>query len=114
MKKLTFFLIYLSLTTQAFAAGKVVEVEGASLEEIAGRAEGGMTVFYRILSLTLVVIGFTMFAMSLIRLIKTSKGEIPNGTMMQAVFGMVFSSMLASSGLWLFVATRTLQEAFTK
>lgn len=114
MKKLTFFLIYLSLSARAFAAEKVVKVDGASLEEIAGRAEGGMTVFYRILSLTLVVVGFSMFAMSLIRLIKTTKGEIPNGTMMQSVLGMIFSAMLASSGLWLFVATRTLKEAFTK
>ena len=114
MKKLTFFLIYLSLSANAFAAEKVVNVEGASLEEIAVRAEGGMTTFYRILSLAMVVVGFSMFAMSLIRLIKTSKGEIPNGTMMQCVLGMVFSAMLASSGLWLFVATRTLQEAFTK
>ena len=112
MKKLTFFLIYLSLSAQAMAAPIVVDVTGASLGEIADRTEGGIATFYKITSLVLVVVGFTMFAMSLIRLIKTSKGEIPNGTMMQGVLGMIFSAMLASSGLWLFVATRTLKEAF--
>lgn len=113
MKKLTFFLIYFSLSVNAFAVEKVVKVEGASLGEIADRTQGGMTTFYKVLSLTLVVVGFAMFAGSLIRLIKTTKGEIPNATIMQSVCGMIFSAMLASSGLWLFVATRTLKEAFT-
>lgn len=114
MKKLTFFLVYLSLTINAHAApaGKVVQVDGASLGEIAERTEGGMTTFYRILSLALVVVGFALFAGSIIRLIKTTRGELPNATVMQSVLGMIFSAMLASSGLWLFVATRTLQEAF--
>ena len=112
MIKLTFFLIYLSLSAKAFAAEKVVKVDGASLGEIADRTESGMTTFYRVLSLALVVVGFAMFAGSIIRLIKTTRGELPNATVMQSVLGMVFSAMLASAGLWLFVATRTLKEAF--
>lgn len=112
MKKITFFLIYLSLTAKA-VAGNVVDVQGASLEEIAARTESGMSTFYKILSLALVVVGFTLFATSLIRLVKITKGEIPNARPMSAVAGMIFSAMLASSGIWLFAVTNTLKEAFT-
>lgn len=114
MKKLTFFLIYFSLSVEAIAAEKVVQVDGASLGEIADRTQSGMATFYRLISLVLVVIGFGLFAASLIRLIKTTKGEVPNGTVMQGVAGMIFSAMLASSGFWLFVATRALQKGFAQ
>jgi hypothetical protein len=114
MKNLTFFLIYFSLSVEAMAAEKVVQVDGASLGEIAERTQSGMATFYRITSLALVVVGFALFAASLIRLIKTTKGEVPNGTVMQGVAGMLFSAMLASSGFWLFVATRALQKGFTQ
>lgn len=112
MKKITFFLIYFSLSAKALAAN-VVDVSGASLEEIAARTESGMSTFYKMLSLALVVIGFALFATSLIRLIKITKGEIPNARPMSAIAGMIFSAMLASSGIWLFAVTNTLKEAFT-
>lgn len=112
MKKITFFLIYFSLSAKALAAN-VVDVSGASLEEIAARTESGMSTFYKMLSLALVVIGFALFAASLIRLIKITKGEIPNARPMSAIAGMIFSAMLASSGIWLFAVTNTLKEAFT-
>lgn len=112
MKKITFFLIYLSLSGQALAAN-VVDVEGASLGEIAERTEGGMAAFYKVLSLGLVVVGFTLFAASLIRLIKITKGEIPQARPMSAIAGMIFSAMLASTGIWLFAVANTLKESFT-
>ena len=112
MKKITFFLIYLSLSGQALAAN-VVDVEGASLGEIAERTESGMASFYKFMSLGLVIVGFVLFAASLIRLIKITKGEIPQARPMSAIAGMIFSAMLASTGLWLFVVANALRDGFT-
>lgn len=117
MGKITVGLIYLMLTTQAIAAnggGKVVNVEGASLSEIAGRTENGVGTFYRITSTAFVLIGFFLFAGSIIRLIKITRGEIPNAKPISAFLGMIFAAMLASTGVWMFATKNTLEKTFTK
>lgn len=101
----------------SFAAsigGKVVDVEGASIGEIASRTESGISTFYKIASATLVLVGFFLFAGSIIRLIKINRGEIPNAKPASAFFGMIFAAMLASTGVWLFATKNSLEKTFAK
>lgn len=100
------------LSTEALA-NKVVNVEGASLGEIANRTSGGLTTFYKLISLVLVVVGFVLFSTSIIKLIKINRGELPQSKPINAFAGMIFAAMLGSAGVWLFAATNTLKTAFT-
>lgn len=116
MKRLAFFSTYLLLTITQYAqaAGGATTVEGASLSEIAQRGRGGMSTAYTTMSLICVLIGFFLFATSVIRLIKITRGEIPNASPVTAFAGMLFASMLASVGVWLFGLSNALKGTFTK
>lgn len=121
MKKLALLSLYIALSVSHYAqaaglrgASGASTVEGASLGEIADRGKSGMKTAYSIMSLVCVLIGFALFATSVIRLIKITRGEIPNAKPITAFAGMIFAAMLASVGVWLFSISNTLQGAFTK
>lgn len=111
MSRLYAFFI-LTLLSAPSMAENVVKVDGASMAEIATRAEGGMATFYKILSLVLVVVGLYLFATALMKLISIVKDNNPQGKPMGAVAGMVFAAMLASTGFWLFAISGSLKTMF--
>lgn len=114
MKKLTFFLIYLSLTIEAYAApDKVVSVDGASLSEISSRAENGLMIFYKVMSLVFAIVGFVLFSRSVIKLIQINQGDAPQSKQSGAFAGMFFAALLVSSGYWLFMLSRAIQTSLT-
>ena len=111
MSRVYAFLLLMLLSAESMA-DKVVQVDGASMAEIATRAEGGMSTFYRLLSLVLVVVGLYLFATALIKLINIVKGIDQQGKPMGAVAGMLFAAMLSSTGYWLFAISGGIKAMF--
>lgn len=111
MSRVYAFLLLMLLSAESMA-DKVVQVDGASMAEIATRAEGGMSTLYRLLSLILVVVGLYLFATALIKLINIVKGIDQQGKPMGAVAGMLFAAMLSSTGYWLFVVSGGIKAMF--
>lgn len=111
MRKIYGFFILMLISARSIA-DNVVNVQGASMAEIATRAEGGLATFYRMLSLILVVVGLYLFANALIKLINIVKGDNQQGKPMGAVAGMLFAAMLSSTGYWLFVISGGIKAMF--